>query len=179
MSETQGQYLARISGYVEGKNHFKVLRRTVKKLFLLIKKAPRRMLFISPGPSMWSVGEILAHLAESELVFGYRLRRVLAANGATVEAFDQNLWQANAGYLKKDIMMSLQLFSVLRENNLSLLKSLTKEQWDAFGLHEERGKENISRMVELYAGHDVNHLKQIETIVSAKGKGERRKRKNA
>lgn len=167
MEETTEQYVARISGYVEGKNHLRVLQATVKKLKSMIQRAPRRGLVRSHKPGKWSAGEILAHLAESELVFGYRLRLVLGSNGAEVQAFDQNQWQANAGYLKKDVKRSFELFRVLRENNVALLKSLPKERWDAFGMHQERGRENIARMVELYAGHDVNHLRQMENIVKS------------
>ena len=165
MKETQDQYVERISGYVKGKNHFKVFQGTVKKLQSILEQGERSRLLRQRQADKWSAGEILAHLAESELVLGYRLRLVLARNGATVQAFDQNQWQANAGYLVKDVRESLALFRALRESNISLLKSITKKQWNAFGIHEERGKEDIARMVELYAGHDVNHLKQIENLV--------------
>lgn len=176
MQETADQYIARISGYVQGKDHFNVLQSTVKKLTSLTRKGTRRAVPRSPEPGKWSAGEILAHLAESELVFGYRLRLVLASSGTVVQAFDQNRWQANAGYLNKDTKKSFELFCVLRENNVRLLKSLTKGQWDAYGTHQERGRENIARMVELYAGHDVNHLRQLEAIVISGGKGKRGKK---
>ena len=168
MQETTEQYIARISRYVQGKDHFKVLQSTVKRLKSLIGRSLSRKLLLSPEPGKWSVSEILTHLAESELVFGYRLRLVLGANGTPVQAFDQNQWQANAGYLKKNTKRSFELFRVLRENNIALLRSLTKEQWDAYGMHQERGSENIARMVELYAGHDVNHLQQIEALMKGK-----------
>ena len=171
MQETTEQYTARISGYVQGKDHFKILQATVKKLKSLVGRAPRNRLLKPSAPGKWSVTEILAHLAESELVFGYRLRLVLGANGTPVQAFDQNQWQANAGYLKKDPKQTFEFFQTLRENNIALLKSLSKEHWDYYGMHQERGRESIARMVELYAGHDVNHLQQIESLVKQKVKG--------
>lgn len=168
MNETTEQYTQRISGYVRGKDHLKVLQSTPKKIARLIGGKSSARLKKKASPDKWSPAEIIAHLAESELVFGYRLRLVLGANGASVQAFDQDVWQSNAGYLKKNPRLGLDLFHVLREANVALLKSLSKERWENFGLHSERGKENVARMVELFSGHDVNHVKQIERITQAK-----------
>lgn len=59
---------------------------------------------------------------------------------------------------------------MLREANLDLLKSLTKEQWKHYGMHAERGEESIEHLVRMYAGHDINHTRQIERILGAKRK---------
>lgn len=168
MPETTEQYMARITGYVKGKDHFKILRTTPKKVGSLIKKATKRQLTKHPAAEKWSVAEILTHLAESELVFGYRLRLVLGANGATIQAFDQNAWQANARNLSRNPHKAFQLFEILRANNVAFLQSISKKQWDYYGIHQERGKETVSRMVEMFAGHDVNHFQQIEKIVKRK-----------
>jgi hypothetical protein len=40
--------------------------------------------------------------------------------------------------------------------------------WNYYGMHEERGKETVKRMTEMMAGHDLNHLKQIEKILRRK-----------
>ncbi|MBI3004760.1 MAG: DinB family protein [Ignavibacteriales bacterium] len=166
MKETAEQYKARITGYVAGVNHFKVFQATPKKLAKLVKKATARKLNERPASDKWSVSEIVTHLAESELVIGYRLRLMLGSNGTPIQVVDQDAWQANARYLIKDTKEAFQLFEVLRANNVSLLKSLSREQWDYYGMHQERGKETIARVVEMYAGHDVNHMLQIEHILA-------------
>jgi len=176
MQETTEQYTARISGYVAGKNHLKVLQESSRRIERALKGKPTSQLTKTPA-GKWSIGEILAHLAESEIVIAFRLRLVLGSNGTQVQAFDQNKWQENAGYLKKDPRKSFELFRNLRETNVALLKSLKPEQWDCFGIHQERGRENITRMVELYAGHDVNHVRQIESISRTYGRGEKGKRR--
>ena len=167
MQETNEQYVARISGYVAGQNHFKVFQSTVGKLQRLLKRVPASHLKKQPEPNKWSVAEILGHLAESEIVFGYRIRMILGSNGTPIQAFDQNKWHENDGYLARNSKMAFELFQIIRETNVALLKSLTKVQWDFHGNHQERGRETIVRMVELYAGHDVNHVKQIEGILDA------------
>lgn len=85
------------------------------------------------------------------------------------QAFDQDAWAETFDYSKCDPKVSLETFRVLRENNLRMLKALPKDLWDNYGMHQERGKESISHIVAMFAGHDLNHLGQIERIVKAGG----------
>jgi hypothetical protein len=114
------------------------------------------------------VGEIVTHLADCEIVTGWRLRQILGSPGTPIQAFDQNSWASSGHYEKRDARKSLELFRSLREANLALLKSLTPEQWKHYGMHAERGEETIEHITRLMAGHDVNHLAQVERIVSTK-----------
>ena len=126
-----------------------------------------------PAPEKWSAGEILAHLADVELAVGWRIRSILARNGVSVQAYDQDAWARAFDYRHRDPRTSLATFRVLREANLALLKSAPKESWENYGMHEERGKESITQIVRLLAGHDLNHLAQVENIIRS---SKRRKR---
>ena len=119
-----------------------------------------------PAPGKWSVAEILAHLADVELVVGYRVRTILGAPGSPIQAFDQDKWARAMSYAKSDARKSLERFSAFRKANLDLLKSLSPAQWKYHGMHAERGEESIETIARLNAGHDVNHLKQVEKILS-------------
>ena len=165
MNETPRQYIARLLGYVKSRDSLKTLRSTGPAVGKLLRRTTRARHLKRPRRGTWSAGEILAHLAESELVFGYRLRKVLERNGTPIQAFDQNDWQKNARYLYSDPAAAFELFNVLRKNNIALLASLPKRKWKRFGKHSERGKETIARMVDLEAGHDVNHLKQLRLLL--------------
>jgi len=114
------------------------------------------------------VAEILAHLADCEIVTGWRLRQILGAPGTPIQAFDQDSWAAAGHYHKRDPRKSAEQFCVAREANLALLKSLAPEQWKHHGMHAERGVETIEHIVRMMAGHDLNHAKQVEQIVAAK-----------
>jgi len=116
----------------------------------------------------WSIAEIISHLTDGEIVIGYRLRKVLAEPGSKIESYDQTRWAKNLHYSKADSKKKLALFTAVRKANVDLLKSLTSKEWKRFGIHAERGKESIEAMILLYAGHDMNHLKQIENIVRSK-----------
>jgi len=164
MQETSEQYIKRMLGYVEGKDPLRVQRETPKKLQTLIKPLSKKQLTQRPEPGKWSVGEILAHLADAELVGGWRMRLILGNNGVSLQPFDQNVWADTFAYARRDPAASLETFRVLRESNLAMLKALPKNLWENYGMHQERGKETISHIVRMFAGHDLNHLGQIEKI---------------
>ena len=168
MKETPQEYTARILSYREGQEPLKIQRTTVKKIERLIKGVPKKKLMTRPEPTKWSVAEIIAHLADTELVGGFRMRLILGENGVAIQAFDQDVWAGKFEYRKRDPQQSLAAFRALRENNLALIKSIPKAMWDNYGMHSERGKESVTRVVHMFAGHDLNHLAQIERILKRK-----------
>ena len=165
MKETAQQYIQRITGYAEGKQPLAVQAATAKKLERLIRGVPTARLRKRPAPDKWSVNEIVAHLADTEIVGGFRMRLILGAPGTPVAGFDQDAWVTSGHYEKRDPRKSVEQFRVVREANLGLLKSLTPDQWKHYGMHSERGQETIEHIVRMFAGHDINHLQQIEQIL--------------
>jgi DinB superfamily len=166
MQETVEQYKRRLLGYLGDQDPMRVQARTVAKIERLMKGVPAARLRKRPAPGKWSVCEILAHLADNEMVRSYRMKSVLGAPGTAIAAFDQDKWAESQSYATRDPKMSLRVLRALREADLALLKSLRAEQWEQFGIHAERGKESIARMVQMGAGHDINHLRQIEAILA-------------
>lgn len=166
MQETAQQYIQRILGHVEGRDAISVQKSTAAKLRKLIRGLTPKQLKWKPEPEKWSIAEILAHLADAEIVAGWRMRLIVGASGTTIQPFDQNVWASVFEYGKRDAKRSLELFRVLRENNLAMLKALPREAWDNYGMHLERGKETIAHLTRMFAGHDTNHARQIEGIVA-------------
>jgi hypothetical protein len=166
MSETPQEYTQRMLKQSGGKDPLKVQAATAAKLDRLIQRATAAKLHKRPAPGKWSAGEILAHLADSEIVTGWRIRQILGAPGISLQAFDQDTWAAAGHYEKRNPRKSLEQFRVAREANLALLKSLTPEQWKHHGMHAERGVETIEHITRMMAGHDLNHLDQVERVVA-------------
>jgi hypothetical protein len=166
MQETAQQYIQRILGNVEGEDAIKVQKATAGKLKKLIHRLSPKQLKWKPEPGKWSIAEILAHLADAEIVASWRMRSIIGASGTAVQPFDQDAWASVFQYAKRDANQSVEVFRVLRENNLAMLKALPRESWDAFGMHAERGKETITHVTRMFAGHDTNHVRQIEGIAS-------------
>ena len=166
MSETAQQYTQRILANAQGQDPMKVQSATNTKMARLIKGVPTAKLRKRPAPDKWSVAEIVAHLADVEIVVGWRVRSILGTPGTPVQAFDQDSWVTAGHYEKRDPGKSVELHRVVREANLALLKSLSPEQWKHYGQHAERGQESIEHIVRMIAGHDLNHLGQIERILT-------------
>jgi hypothetical protein len=169
MKETPQEYIQRMLGYTAGgENPVKVQAASAKKLEKLIKGVPAAKLRKRPAPGKWSVQEIVAHLADTEIVGSWRIRAILGAPGTPIQAFDQDAWVTATHYAKRDPRQAVAQFRVLREANLALYKSLTPEQWKHHGMHSERGEETVQHIVRMFAGHDLNHIAQIERILAPK-----------
>ena len=168
MQETPHEYRERILSYVATAEPLELQQATLDKLGHLIEPPTAAQIRKRPEAGKWSIAEIVAHLADTELVVGYRIRLILGAPGTPIQAFDQDAWLVALHYDKREVRKSFEQFRVLREANLALLRTITPEQWKQYGAHAERGRETIETIVRMNAGHDVNHLKQIERILAAK-----------
>ncbi|MEM7415863.1 MAG: DinB family protein [Gemmatimonadota bacterium] len=115
----------------------------------------------------WSAVALLEHLADSELVWGYRLRSVLAEERPEIRGFDQDVWASRLAYFDADPQRSLTTFDALRTANLALLESLDNADLQREGVHAERGGETVAHMIRLYAGHDLAHRAQLDRILNA------------
>ena len=169
MPETQAQYKARILRYVAGREPLPLLAAAPATLATLLADVPPAVFARRPAPGKWSIQEIVAHLADDELVGAYRIRLILAAPGTAIQAFDQDVWAETGRYAATDLWQALALFRALREANLALWRRLTPAEWDRAGVHAERGVESIRDIATYYAGHDLNHFAQIEAILATAG----------
>jgi hypothetical protein len=120
-------------------------------------------------PGKWSILQVLQHLADSELVLRYRMRLVLAQPGAEILGYDQDLWANGLHYNEADLADTLGLLRVLRKANLKMLRALSDEQMERYGLHSERGPESVRKMMQMAAGHDLLHRNQIRRIKRVHG----------
>ena len=162
--EAAEAYKARILGYQTGADFLALQAAAPTRLASLIEGLSAEELARRPAPQKWSIQELVAHLADDELVGGYRIRMILSSPGTPIQAFDQDVWARTGRYHAIDVRSSLEMFRVLREANLALLRSLGPEEWKMSGIHAERGVESIRDIAMYFAGHDINHFKQIEAI---------------
>jgi DinB family protein len=177
MQETAQQYIARILGYVEGQDAVKVQKATPSKLKKAIHGLTGTQLKWRPQPGKWSIAEIIAHLADTEIVASWRMRSVIGENGITIQPFDQDAWASAFEYQEREAKGSLEVFRILRENNLAMLNEISAATWENYGMHLERGKETIAHLTRMFAGHDINHLLQVERLARElkKAKGKKRR----
>jgi uncharacterized damage-inducible protein DinB len=121
----------------------------------------------SPGPGKWSAREILGHLADCEIVFAFRLRQALAEDHHTIQPFDQDRWAGTAAAY--DVEGALAVFSAVREWNRIFIREIPPEALSKPVTHPERGVMTLQVLIETMAGHDLNHLRQLNSLVAAHG----------
>lgn len=133
----------------------------------LVHAVPQERLRVPEAEGKWSAADVLHHLADSDLVWGYRLRRVLAEDQPRLDGYDQDLWASRLDYPSQSPAESVVTFRVLRAATLHLLDAAGPQDLQRAGVHGERGEETIADMMRLYAGHDLVHRAQIERILAS------------
>jgi mannose-6-phosphate isomerase-like protein (cupin superfamily) len=167
MIETPQQYTARLLSLSANTDPLTVLQTTAARLRTMIAGRTHEELGRQPELDRWSVVQILAHLADAEIVGAWRFRSVLESDGVALQAFDQNVWADGFRYADTDPFESVQLFDVNRRATLALLARVEPKRREHHGMHAERGRESVDHLVRLYAGHDLNHLGQVERLIGS------------
>jgi uncharacterized damage-inducible protein DinB len=139
-----------------------VISETPRRLTQLVETIGPARLEVSPAPGKWSVRDIVSHLADAEIAFSFRLKQTLAEDHHVIQPFDQDLWAKS--YPSCDTRLALAALSALRAWNLALIQSVKPADLSKPVTHPERGTMTFQTIVETMAGHDRNHIKQIEAI---------------
>ena len=119
----------------------------------------------SYAPGKWTFSQILCHLADCELAFGFRMRQALAEENHLVQTFDQEAWAKP--YPSLDGRVGFEVFQSVRNWNLALVRSQPATYESRNLRHPERGEMTFGGLLQLIAGHDLNHLSQLETIAAS------------
>ncbi|MGO9260256.1 MAG: DinB family protein [Bryobacteraceae bacterium] len=113
-------------------------------------------------PGKWTIRQIVAHLADAELVGAHRFRQVIAEDNPTLIAFDQDAWVDRLDYAHRKPKQSLETFRRIRAENHELLKSLPPEAFARAGNHSQNGRVTLAQMLEGYAQHAESHARQLQ-----------------
>jgi uncharacterized damage-inducible protein DinB len=140
-----------------------VIRETPVRLARVLDPLSSEQIEARPAPGKWSVREVMAHLADCEIAFGFRLRQA-AAGVQTIQPFDQDDWARN--YDGYDFQTAAATYRGLRAWNLAFVRSLTEEQRTRPVTHPERGTMTAWTIVETMAGHDLHHLDKLEKLMN-------------
>jgi hypothetical protein len=121
----------------------------------------------SPAPGKWSARQILCHLADCEVAFAFRLRQAVAETRHVIQPFDQDAWAGVYASTALDVASALETYSALRKWNIKFIDNVPPGTMSKTVNHPERGDMTFRVVVETMAGHDLNHLRQIERIASS------------
>lgn len=148
--------------FLDGRSLTAILSSTPAQIAKLRKAIGPEKMHVSPASGKWSGAEILCHLADCELVFGFRLRQTLAEDAPTIQPFDQEKWAVT--YPGVSASRALDVFSALRGWNLVLIRAALPTAANREVTHPELGTMTFQTLVEIMAGHDLNHLGQLKRM---------------
>jgi hypothetical protein len=152
----------------ELKKHLDAAEKSPKEIAAAVSGLSERILRYKPSLENWCVLEILGHLADVEIIYGYRLRQMLADAKPVIAPLDQNAWARNLNYLDSPPSELVAFYGLGRHHNLRLLRSLKAVDLSKSAFHPEMQREmTVADLVERMAGHGASHLQQIEKLKAA------------
>ncbi len=151
-------------GQVRKQGALRVQAATPARLRRAMAGVSRADLARRPAPGKWSIKEIICHLADVEVVNGWRYRMILAQPGSNLTAFDQDRWADETDYRRQNPALALETFTALRRRHVALMRATPRSAWTRFGVHEERGRLSFHDLVDWIAAHDLNHLAQVARL---------------
>ena len=151
--------------FLNGRPLEEILHETTNRIAFLLAKIGDDRSTVRPSPDKWSAAEIVAHLADCELVFAFRLRQTLAEDAPRIQPFDQDKWASCYGGIGAG--EALGVFGSLRRWNLKLIGKVMPAAADRVVTHPERGTMTFLTLVETMAGHDLNHLAQLQKLATS------------
>jgi hypothetical protein len=130
---------------------------------------PEAALRRAEAPGKWSVADVVQHLADSELVLGFRMRMMLTEDRPALQGYDQDEWARTLRYPEVPLAESRAQLRALRTANLRVLRRLGPAEWRREGMHSERGPESIGHLIKLMGAHDLVHRRQIDRVLESAG----------
>ncbi|HSB72839.1 MAG TPA: DinB family protein [Candidatus Methylomirabilis sp.] len=152
--------------FLEHRDPLTVAAATPAKIVSLIRGLTPRQLAKRPAPGKWSIQEIISHLADTEMVMGCRARWIAFEEHPTLVPFDQEKWAAGWAREKEPLAETLERFRIMRKSQLRLFRRASKADLQRTGFHPERGEVTLQVQLETLAGHDLNHLEQIQRLAA-------------
>lgn len=162
MTATTTPYTQKILGFLGERNPVESLQQTTVRIQEIAAELGPSGLARPYAPGKWTGAQVLAHLADAEVVIGYRLRQALTVDDYVIQPFDQDRWAEK--YEGVDGVQAAATFLAVRQWNLALIKGLTPAELARPAFHPERGPEGLGQIIKMLAGHDLNHLSQLEQV---------------
>jgi len=158
-----GSYLARMLAQVGDRDTMEVLAASAAQVETAVRRLGPAGLRKAWGPGKWTGAQVLAHLADSEIVLAFRSRQILTQSSHTMQEYDESAWNGLYGG-EIDVEAALGTFLTARRWNLQLWRRLHPEQVGRVAVHPSRGNEALAVTLRALAGHTLSHLRQLEAI---------------
>ena len=166
-SSTADAYREKMFKLLGDQHPLEVMAQTASKLNDIVQRNTETVLRMRPFAGKWTPNEVIGHLTDTEWVYGYRFRLILSEENPTILGTQQDSWVSALRYNEYDARDLVKIFGTLRDLNLAAWKRTSANDLKRTGQHNERGPESLDTMLRLLAGHDLNHLGQINRYILA------------
>lgn len=160
-------YVAALLDLVGDRDPLALLPTLVPRIEELTRGLSDERLRAPEAPGKWSAAIVVQHLADAELFYAVRYRMTVAHDEPALAGYDQDAFAARLHYDRIPFSESLEQLAVTRRANLRLLDALSPDERQRAGIHAERGRETVDRLMHLHAAHDLVHLRQLERILNS------------
>lgn len=161
------EYRERILGLLGKDDPFEVLETTPGRVSSLVERMGEEGLGRRFGTGKWTGREVVGHLADVEIAVGFRVRQMVSQPDHVIQPFDQDAWARP--YPRLDGRVAVRALTALRAWNLAYYRTLVPDDLARVAMHPERGEESVETTIRMHAGHDRNHLAQLELILAQAG----------
>lgn len=152
----------------ELKKNLEAAEKSPKQIAAAVSGLPEKTLRFKPAPDKWCILEILAHLADMDILYAYRLRQMLADEKPVIAPIDQDAWAKHLGYMESSAPELIALYGLNRHANLQLLRRLKPGDLERSAYHPELKRQvTVAEIVGMMGAHGANHLEQIERLKKA------------
>lgn len=166
-SGTTPEYAAQLIAKLGDRDPVSYLEELPGAVRAMVAGVDPQLLRTPEAPNKWSVKDVLVHLLDSEVVYGYRMRFIVAQPEGTIAGYDQERWLRALRYRDAQVDPALEALTALRHWNLTWIRTLNDDEKARWGTHSERGVENVGHIIRLLAAHDLAHRSQIKRILTA------------
>jgi hypothetical protein len=154
----------------ELKKHLQAAEKSPKQIAAAVSGVSEKALRYKPAPDKWCILEILAHLADMDILYAYRLRQMLADEKPVIAPINQDAWAKHLGYMESTPAELIALYGLNRHANLQLLRRVKAGDLEKSAYHPELKRQvTVGEIAGMMGGHGANHLQQIERLKKAAG----------
>jgi uncharacterized damage-inducible protein DinB len=114
-----------------------------------------------PVAGRWSTHQVVCHLADAELLYSDRIRRVLAEDRPTLPGLDPDLHVSRLAIPARRLEDELALVDYARRQMLAILHTLTAADFAREGIHTEAGPLTVEALLKRVTDHVPHHVKFI------------------
>jgi len=135
---------------------------TATKIRNHVDGLPESVLLWKPSPKAWTINEIVGHLVDSNIVNSYRIRKIISEPVTPLATFAHEGWVEQQRFNDTPLAELLAAYDAITHYNALLLRKLTEEQWEKFGMKPEEAI-SVSHIIDSFiCKHVDKHLQQIE-----------------